>query len=60
MVSVEIIDYIFKTVGLIALLRIAHNTGQITQKVNFNEKIIGDHEARLRTIENKRVTHFAN
>jgi hypothetical protein len=64
MASLEVIDYLLKAVGLITLLRIAHNTGQISEKIKFHEKSIGDHEIRLRDVEknksNKSVTHFVN
>lgn len=47
------IEYIFKGVGLIALLKIALNTGMISERINVHSKSIQDHETRLRVIESK-------
>ena len=53
MLPVEIFEFLFKAVGIIALLRISHNTGRIAERIDLHDKTIEDHEKRIRLVENK-------
>jgi len=47
----EFFQMFISSVGLLALLKIAHNTGRIAEKIDTQEKTLLDHEKRIRKIE---------
>ena len=51
MTSLELFSYLIQLVGVGALIRISHNTGKMIQRLEFVEKLMDDHEKRIRKLE---------
>lgn len=49
--GVEVFSYLVQVVGVGALIKISLNTGKMIQRLEFVEKIMDDHEKRLRRLE---------
>lgn len=49
----EIFNYMLQLVSVGALVKITLNTGRLIEKIDLFDKILADHEIRLRKIEDK-------